>query len=221
LRISAAPGGRHVAARLLAAFCVRHPGVQASLHIGGVEEILARLANGEDEFSVVLSSRKPDGLETTPVGTEQLCVYARAGHPLAGQPRIDPRLLAREPVVLREPGSAMRDAFLDACGLNIGELVVRAELGSNEAIAEAIARGVGVGLLPEMEAEALIQAGALAALGAGARPRQAGLAGGRAVRARMRGGPDRLAGAASQRDTLKPPPPIWHSRKAIARRRVC
>jgi len=49
LRLAAEPEARVVAARLMAAFCARHPGVQASLYIAPREELLQRLAAGEDD----------------------------------------------------------------------------------------------------------------------------------------------------------------------------
>jgi len=41
---------------------------------------------------------------------------------------------------------------------------IRAQLSSNETVAEAIAAGLGIGLLPEGEAHALSRAGAIVAL---------------------------------------------------------
>jgi len=184
LRIAAVPAGRHLAARLLAAFCVRHPGVQAGLHVGAFEEIQARLALGEDEFCVVLASRQSDRIEVTPVATELLHIYAPAKHALAAARTIEPETLGAQPFVLREPGSAIRETLMRACALKPGQMTVRAELASNEAIAEAIARGVGIGLLPENEAHSFLQAGAVVALDVRGFPleRQWGLA-------RMRGKP--------------------------------
>ena len=49
LRLAAEPEGRAVAARLLADFCSRNPGVQASLHVGERAELLTRLATGADD----------------------------------------------------------------------------------------------------------------------------------------------------------------------------
>jgi len=49
LRLAAEPEARAVAARLLAEFCSRHPGVQASLHIDERPELLARLTAGTDD----------------------------------------------------------------------------------------------------------------------------------------------------------------------------
>jgi hypothetical protein len=41
---------RASASRLVAGFCARHPGVQASLHVGEREELLERLAAGADDL---------------------------------------------------------------------------------------------------------------------------------------------------------------------------
>jgi DNA-binding transcriptional LysR family regulator len=49
LRLAAEPEARAVASRLLADFCVRHPGVQASLYIAPRDELLSRLAAGQDD----------------------------------------------------------------------------------------------------------------------------------------------------------------------------
>jgi|GEM_PF-817973 len=49
LRVAAVPTARRGAARLLAAFCARHPGVQASLHVGERAPLLERMDRGEDD----------------------------------------------------------------------------------------------------------------------------------------------------------------------------
>ena len=60
LALAAEPESRSVAARLLAGFCSRHPGVQGSLHIGERAELLTRLAAGTDD--VYLFALDIDGL---------------------------------------------------------------------------------------------------------------------------------------------------------------
>ena len=60
VRLAAEPEAREVASRLLAEFCARHPGVQASLHIAERSVLLERLAAGEDD--VFLFELEIDGL---------------------------------------------------------------------------------------------------------------------------------------------------------------
>src|SRR5690242_5663486 len=49
LRLAAEPEARAIASRLLAEFCARHPGVQASLHIAPRSVLLERLSRSEDD----------------------------------------------------------------------------------------------------------------------------------------------------------------------------
>jgi len=49
LRLAAEPEARPVAARLVADFCARHPGVRASVHIAQRAELLQRLAANIDD----------------------------------------------------------------------------------------------------------------------------------------------------------------------------
>jgi hypothetical protein len=60
LKLAAEPEARAVAAQLLAAFCSRHPGMQASLHVGERAELLTRLTVGTDD--VYLFALDVDGL---------------------------------------------------------------------------------------------------------------------------------------------------------------
>ena len=52
ITLAAEPEARQVASRLLAQFCARHPGVQASLHVAEREELLARCSCGTDDVYV-------------------------------------------------------------------------------------------------------------------------------------------------------------------------
>jgi DNA-binding transcriptional LysR family regulator len=60
LRLAAEPEARAVAARLVATFCGRNPGVQVSLHLAERAELLSRFAAGTDD--VYLFELEVDGL---------------------------------------------------------------------------------------------------------------------------------------------------------------
>ena len=77
LRLAAETGARHVAAQLLAGFCARYPGVQASLHVATREQLLARFTAGEDD--VYLFELEVDGL---PAERRWSVAHAK-GRPLA------------------------------------------------------------------------------------------------------------------------------------------
>jgi len=60
LRLAAEPEARAVAARLIAGFCARNPGVQVSLYLADRAELLSRFAAGTDD--VYLFELEVDGL---------------------------------------------------------------------------------------------------------------------------------------------------------------
>jgi DNA-binding transcriptional LysR family regulator len=82
-----------------------------------------------------------------PFAPNPLVMLAPRGHPLVGQKNIPLARIAEEPIILREPGSGIRDTMLrafDEYGLKPS---VRMELGSNEAIKHAIVGGLGLSVL--------------------------------------------------------------------------
>jgi DNA-binding transcriptional LysR family regulator len=164
LRVAAAPGARRLAARLVAAFCLRHPGSQVSLHVAGREEGVERLLSGKDDLCLRPASEDRPALAANPVAVELLHLYAPAGHRLADARAIALDSLAPEGLVLREAGSDPREALLAAFAASGVSPAIRAELSSDETVAEAIAAGLGIGMLPEGEAHSLSRAGAIVAL---------------------------------------------------------
>ena len=50
-------------------------------------------------------------LEYEPIGTDSLVLILAPGHPLAGRKSISLAVLAREPLIIREPGSGTRCAL--------------------------------------------------------------------------------------------------------------
>jgi DNA-binding transcriptional LysR family regulator len=90
LRLAAEPEARETAARLIAAFCSRHPGIQASLQLAERGELLARFAAARDD--VYLFQLEVDGL---PHGRRWSLAHAR-GRELSGAAA----LFLREALVL-------------------------------------------------------------------------------------------------------------------------
>lgn len=74
-----------------------------------------------------------------------------AGHPWAGRPSIGIAELEGVPMILRERGSATRRRFEDVLdAANVTPEVVL-EIGSREAVREAVATGIGLGVIQEPE----------------------------------------------------------------------
>ncbi|MGG6295383.1 LysR substrate-binding domain-containing protein [Leptolyngbya sp. AN02str] len=133
--------------RLLGPFCQMYPGVDISLTVTNHERVIERLANNQDDLYVM--SQLPENLDISaePFMDNPLVVIAPRNHPLAKEKDISLKRLSEETFIMRETGSGTRRAFqkvLDEQGLSVK---VRLELGSNEAIKQAIAGGLGLAVL--------------------------------------------------------------------------
>lgn len=147
LRVAIVTTAKYLIPRLLGEFCTRYPGIEAALTVTNREKLLARLAGNEDDL-VVLGT-PPENLDVMamPIADNPLVVLARQDHPLVGIGNVSLKRLAEEPFILREPGSGTRLATERHFAEHGLSLKVRMELGSNEAIKQAIAGGLGVSVL--------------------------------------------------------------------------
>jgi DNA-binding transcriptional LysR family regulator len=147
LRVAIVTTAKYLIPRLLAEFCVKYPGIEASLTVTNREKLLARIAGNEDDLAIL--GAPPDGMDVvaTPIADNPLVVIARYDHPLADSKRIPLARVAEEPFIAREPGSGTRLATERFFAEHRLALKVRMELGSNEAIKQAIAGGLGVSVL--------------------------------------------------------------------------
>lgn len=133
--------------RVLGEFQRLHPGVDISLQVLNRADVMRRAAEQLDD--AFLMTRPPDdpSLRAEAVGRNPLLVVAAAGHPWASRKRISYRELAQEPFVVREEGSGTRlwtDDWFRSRGITIR---ARLELGSNEAVKQAVRGGFGLAVL--------------------------------------------------------------------------
>ena len=147
LRISAITTAKYVIPRILGPFCNRYPGIDVSLTVTNHQYVLEGLSSNRNDLYIV--SHVPEDLDVQVklFMENPLVVLAPKTHPLVGEKNISLERLAQEPFIMREPGSGTRRAaqtLFDSHGIN---LKVRLDLGSNEAIKQAIAGGMGLSVL--------------------------------------------------------------------------
>ncbi|MHB8254492.1 MAG: LysR substrate-binding domain-containing protein, partial [Acidiferrobacter sp.] len=133
--------------RLLGTFCVEHPNVDASLFVGNREALLERLNQNQDDLYILGQPPGHMNVVAQAFADNPLVVVARPDHVLAQATRIEPSALAAFPFISRERGSGTR---LTAENFFAEEGVVmqkRMELGSNEAVKQAVAGGLGIAIL--------------------------------------------------------------------------
>ena len=133
--------------KLLGGFCAAHPGIEIALFVGNREVLLQRLTANQDDLYIM--GQPPDQMDVDceHFAENPLVMVAPASHPLVGHINIKPGQLRDEAFILREPGSGTRlttERFFTAQGVLLKN---RLELGSNEAIKQTVAGGLGVAVL--------------------------------------------------------------------------
>jgi LysR family transcriptional regulator, low CO2-responsive transcriptional regulator len=159
--------GEHLLPALLAVFGQTHPNIHVRATVGDSLGVMAQVERGE--VSLGLVGRKSDSphLEFRYLASDRMVLIVPPGHALATRKRIAAKLLLRHPLILREAGSGLRHCFekaLENAGLSLTDLRVVLELGSNEAIKEAVRRGVGAAILSTCAVEKELRTGQLRAL---------------------------------------------------------
>jgi DNA-binding transcriptional LysR family regulator len=131
----------------LGPFRQRYPGISISLQIANRQQILDRLANNLDDLYFI--GEPPEHLEINlrPFLENPLVVIAPSNHPLAQQKNIPLQVIAQEPFIMRESGSGTRMAVESFFAQNRLQVRVEMEIGSNEAIKQAIVGGLGLSIL--------------------------------------------------------------------------
>lgn len=147
LRLAAVTTTKYFIPRLLGPFCQKYPGIDIEFQVTNHERLVARLSENLDDLYIL--SQLPEHLDISYHAflDNPLVVLAPVFHPLAQEKNIPLKRLADEPFIMREPGSGTRSSIqklLDQHGLSVK---VRLELGSNEAIKQAIIGGLGISVL--------------------------------------------------------------------------
>ncbi|MEM9540929.1 MAG: LysR family transcriptional regulator [Cyanobacteria bacterium P01_E01_bin.42] len=147
LRLGAVTTTKYFVPRLLGAFCGMYPEIDISLQVTNHQHLMHRMANNEDDLYILSHPPEDIDLEVQRFLENPLVVVAKADHPLAGKHNIPIQELNGEPFISREAGSGTRRAVQDLFGKHKITVRVRLELGSNEAIKQAIAGGLGISVL--------------------------------------------------------------------------
>ncbi|NEQ98577.1 MAG: LysR family transcriptional regulator [Cyanothece sp. SIO2G6] len=148
LRLAVITTATYFFPRLLGPFCQKYPGIDVSLVVTNHEQAIQRMSNNQDDLYVM--SQPPYHLldiTAEPFLDNPLVVMAPKTHDLVHKRNIPLKRLAEEPFIMRESGSGTREAIQELFAKQGIEVRVRLELGSNEAIKQAIAGGLGLSVL--------------------------------------------------------------------------
>ena len=136
---------------MVAAYRARHPGMQLSIRMGNSQQVLHDLEHYSTDVAVLAGLYERPELVMREYARHAIILFAHIEHPFARREQVDISELQGQPLLLRERGSTTRVALETALHAAGVKPQLNLEIGSREAIREAVARGLGVGAVSEAE----------------------------------------------------------------------
>ncbi|MCY1279784.1 HTH-type transcriptional activator CmpR [compost metagenome] len=129
----------------------RHPRIEVSIRVGNSAEVLADLEQYVTDIAVLAGRHDDPGLCAVRYARHAIILFANREHPLATRGSIALEELEGQPLLQREPGSTTRAALERALAEAGVTPRLAMEIGSREALREAVVRGIGLGAVSEAE----------------------------------------------------------------------
>jgi DNA-binding transcriptional LysR family regulator len=165
LRIAASTiPAQHFLASLLAEFRKLHPEVHVVANVADSEVVSAMVESGTVSIGLVGVRGSAPWAEYQLFATDRLALVVPSNHRWQKLDSVTIDQIRSEPLVIRETGSGTRACFERAIAsrkLTLADFTISMELGNNEAIKDAVFRGLGASVLSVFSVEAELAAGRL------------------------------------------------------------
>jgi DNA-binding transcriptional LysR family regulator len=148
---------------VLGEFRNRHPGIKVSLRVGNKRHTVERLVRNELDFGLVAAPVVDPSLVAEPYLDDELVMIVAPVHRFAGQPVVYPGELRRETFLVRESGSGTQELMgerLAQLGIEPADAM---QLGSTEAIKQAVAANLGISIASRYSVETELVSGRICA----------------------------------------------------------
>ncbi|NYE57689.1 LysR family transcriptional regulator [Carboxydothermus ferrireducens] len=131
-------------------FKEKYPEANIRIEVDNSKKVIDMVMEDKVDFGLAEGPEftHPD-LEVKKVGESQVVIITSPELPLARQDSITVEELKKLPLIMREPGSSVREVFFDAikkAGVPAKELNIVLELGSFQGVLEAVKKGHGVSI---------------------------------------------------------------------------
>jgi DNA-binding transcriptional LysR family regulator len=140
-----------IAMELARNFKEAHPALDVNVSIGSEESTLRGLQDFSIDVGIVVEPAAAEGLHIEPYRTERIVAVVPKGHAWTKRASIATRDIQGETVIMREPGSKTRHRVESACQQQNVDLHCAMEINSREAIQHAVANGMGVSFVTQVE----------------------------------------------------------------------
>ena len=164
LRIAVITTAKYFMPHLLGEFISRYPLVEPRLTVTNRSKVIERLKSNEDDLLIMGQVPENLDVEAHPFIDNELVVVANTSHPLCRKKNISLKELSEQRFVVREAGSGTRmavDRLFEEEDLKINPFM---ELGSSEAIKQAVMAGLGLSVLSRHNLRLELEAGQIAIL---------------------------------------------------------
>jgi DNA-binding transcriptional LysR family regulator len=136
--------GEYILPQLLAKFKRAYPDVFPTLRIGDSNDIYESVLRGEVDFGVIGTAVKDKNIVTQKYLGDEIILAAPAGYKASVLKKDELRTV---PLLVREKGSGSRSSIeehLNRIGLTLDSLNIIAEIGSSQALIQAVKSGMGL-----------------------------------------------------------------------------
>ncbi|WP_297058205.1 selenium metabolism-associated LysR family transcriptional regulator [Thermosulfurimonas sp.] len=153
--------GHYLLPRLIASFRKVYPGISVFLKVGDTGEIIDRVREGELELGMVGAREEDPELEFKPCCEDEIILIAPPDYSVSP---VSLEELPHLPLIAREPGSGTWKTVLrvlEKAGLDTAQIRLVAEMGSTEAVKQAVKAGLGVAFVSQRAVEEEVARGEL------------------------------------------------------------
>jgi DNA-binding transcriptional LysR family regulator len=154
--------GEYVLPALIGQFKAKYPDIAITLRVSSSRQVSEWVEEGRVEVGVVGAQPGLRSLAARELMSDELVVVVPAGHPWAGRKTVNLADVRSEPLIVREPGSGSREALeraLREAGTDLDTFRLAGEIGSTQAVKQAVRAGVGITIISRRAVEDECRAG--------------------------------------------------------------
>jgi DNA-binding transcriptional LysR family regulator len=128
-------------------FSSQHPGIKLGMNFGNTQWVIEQLLEGQVDIGIMPERIRDDRLISIPFRQDEIIFFVGKGHPWAQRRNVSLTEIEGQRLIIRETGSYTRSLFeqeLRRRQINSQQVL---EIGSSEGLREAVALGLGVGII--------------------------------------------------------------------------
>ena len=159
--------GVYILPQIVAMFTRKYPAVKISVALGDTDTTIEKILSGELELGVVGAQSEDSRIDQDLLFQDEMRLIVPATHKWAKMKNIALDEFQKEPFIIRESGSGTLKSIqrsLEQKGRSIRNLNVTAEMGSTEAVRQAVKAEAGVSIFSTLAVKEDVCSGQLKAI---------------------------------------------------------